>query len=97
VNILAHAKSVNPSALSVGWSAARENKVTATILRRSIEPGGRTTNEIQFESSTVERRSPTSISHILSSKQELPLRDSFNSLILQTFGGFLGVPLGYHK
>jgi hypothetical protein len=100
MTLLVHARSVDPSALILRWSSARENKVTTTILKRSrsasiweaARPRARSASRAQTHKEGVQRAPPTSC------VRKKGLRDSLNSLILQIFGGFLlATTLGYHE
>src|SRR5437016_9435555 len=98
VNLLAHAKSVTPPAPIFRWSSKSRSEVTTTILKRSIELGSPTARKIQFKGSNTQRGSSAPSCHVLHSNQEVTLRDSLNSLILQTCGGFLlPMTLGDHE
>ena len=87
VNLLAHAKSVTPPTPLFRWSLEKwersHNNDTEEIYRIG-KPHGKKDPVRGLPHAETEF---SSVGHVLRSNQEVTLRDSLNSLVLQTCGG----------
>jgi hypothetical protein len=94
VNLLVHARRFTLTAPIFRWSSESGNEVTTTILYREGAP---TARKIHFEGSyTHGGSSAASATSCVRSKSSR--RDSLNSLIFQSCGGFLlAITLGCHE
>jgi len=98
VNLLVHAKSVTPPAPLFPWSSKSGSEVTTNDTEKIYRIGKPHGKEDPVRGLPHAERKFSSVGHVLHSNQEVTLRDSLNSLILQTCGGFLlPITLGDHE